>query len=203
MFSVYFQGFGLGGSLIVAIGAQNAFVLSQGVRRNHQLAVALLCTLCDIVLISVGITGVGTTVAASPILGNIAAIGGSAFLFWYGFGAFRSALGNHGLKTQEDTPDSLRSVLMLTLGVTLLNPHVYLDTVVLMGSMSGQYSLEARPVFGLGAMSASLIWFLLLAQGGRALAPAFRNPVTWKILDGAVCATMWLLGARLLFTALG
>ncbi|KAB1440919.1 LysE/ArgO family amino acid transporter [Pseudodesulfovibrio senegalensis] len=202
MYSVFFEGFGMGGSLIVAIGAQNAFVLSQGVRRNHHLAVALLCTLCDVILISVGISGVGTAVASNPQLGQIAAFGGAAFLFWYGFGALRSAMKGQSLQTDDHAPDSLRAVLALTLGVTLLNPHVYLDTVVLMGSISGQYPATARTLFGLGAMSASLAWFLLLALGGQALAPVFRRPATWRMLDGAVCATMWFLGTRLILSTL-
>lgn len=202
MYSTFFEGFGMGGSLIVAIGAQNAFVLSQGVRRNHHLAVAMLCTLCDVVLISLGISGVGSVVAASPTLGKIAAFGGAGFLFWYGFGALRSAMRRQGLQTDGHAPSSLRAVLALTLGVTLLNPHVYLDTVVLMGSISGQYPEAARPMFGMGAMSASLVWFLLLALGGQALAPAFRKPATWRILDSAVCATMWFLGIRLVLSSL-
>ena len=131
--TAFISGFGMGGGLIVAIGAQNAFVLTQGVRRNHHLAVAALCILCDALLISLGVTGMGTVVASNPVLGTMAAWGGSAFLLWYGYGAFRSALTGGSLDAGTETGKGLKHTLTLTLAVTLLNPHVYLDTIVFMG----------------------------------------------------------------------
>lgn len=191
----------MGGGLIVAIGAQNAFVLAQGVRRNHHLAVAALCILCDGLLIGLGVSGTGALVAADPDLGRMAAWGGAAFLIWYGLIAFRSMLRGGCLEARCREDATLRKTLLLTLGVTLLNPHVYLDTVVLMGSVSGQYATPARYVFGLGALAASTIWFLLLSLGGQMLASLFRREITWRILDGAVCATMWTIAASLIWSA--
>ncbi|RWU02598.1 LysE/ArgO family amino acid transporter [Pseudodesulfovibrio sp. S3] len=193
----FIQGFGMGGGLIVAIGAQNAFVLTQGVRRNHHLAVAALCILCDGLLIGLGVTGVGTLVATNPTLGLFAAWGGAAFLAWYGFTALRAAVRGGSMDAQGNAGKGLKHTLMLTLAVTLLNPHVYLDTIVLMGSISGQFPTPARYVFGLGAFAASTAWFLCLSLGGQILAPLFRREITWRILDGAVCLTMWTIAASL------
>ncbi|WP_319541484.1 LysE/ArgO family amino acid transporter [uncultured Pseudodesulfovibrio sp.] len=198
----FIQGFGMGGGLIVAIGAQNAFVLTQGVRRNHHLAVAALCTLCDALLIALGVTGVGTVVASNPTLGSIAAWGGAAFLAWYGFTALRSAMKGGSLNTKEETGKGLKHTLMLTMAVTLLNPHVYLDTIILMGSISGQFMVPDRYVFGMGAATASLLWFFTLSLGGQVLAPLFRRDFTWRILDSVVCLTMWTIAATLIHNTL-
>lgn len=195
----FIQGFGMGGGLIVAIGAQNAFVLTQGVRRNHHLAVAALCILCDGILIALGVSGTGAVVASNPTLGAIAAWGGAVFLAWYGCMALRSMLRGGCLETRCEEATTLKKVLLLTLAVTLLNPHVYLDTVVLMGSVSGQYMVPERYVFGLGAFAASTVWFLVLSLGGQLLAPLFQRDLTWRILDGAVCLTMWTIAATLIW----
>jgi L-lysine exporter family protein LysE/ArgO len=198
----FIQGFAMGGGLIVAIGAQNAFVLAQGVRRNHVLAVALVCIVCDGLLIGLGVSGVGTLVAANPALGAAAAWGGAAFLAWYGLGALRSAIRGGTLRADRDAAPDLRRTLLLTLAVTLLNPHVYLDTVVLMGSISGRFEGTGRYVFGLGAFTASTVWFTALGAGGRALAPLFRRPATWRVLDTLVCLTMWTIAASLIRSVL-
>lgn len=203
MLMPFFQGFGVGGGLIVAIGAQNAFVLTQSVRRNHAWAVALLCSLCDALLIGAGVAGMGAAVAASPLLGRVAAWAGAAFLFWYGLGALRSALRGGRLDVGAQGPAGLGATLAATLAVTLLNPHVYLDTVVMLGSLSGQFPGPGRYVFGAGAACASLSWFLGLGLGGRLLAPVFTRPAAWRALDALVCATMWGIGAGLLRGALG
>ena len=198
----FIQGYAMGGGLIVAIGAQNAFVLTQGVRRNHHLAVAALCILCDGLLIGLGVTGVGTAVASNPGLGLAAAWGGAAFLGWYGLGALRAALRGGSMRAHRETEQGLRRTLALTLAVTLLNPHVYLDTVLLMGSVSGHFPGADRYVFGLGAFAASATWFLALSLGGTALAPLFSRDLTWRVLDFAVCLTMWGVAASLLGPAL-
>lgn len=199
MLGAYIQGIGMGGGLIVAIGAQNAFVFSQGVRQNHHLTIALLCSLCDAMLICLGVSGVGTAVASSPTLGRYAALFGAAFLFWYGLGAFRSMLRGGCLKDEADCElATRRSAIAATLAVTLLNPHVYLDTVVLLGSVSGQYGGEARYLFGAGAATASFLWFFSLSLGGRLLAPFFQSRTAWRVLDGIVCLTMWCIGGGLL-----
>lgn len=198
----FIQGFGMGGGLIVAIGAQNAFVLTQSVRRNHHLAVAALCILCDGLLIGLGVTGVGTMVASDPTLARFAAWGGAAFLTWYGLGALRSAIKGGSLEEESETSKTLRHTLMLTLAVTLLNPHVYLDTIVLMGSISGQFATPDRYVFGLGAFAASTVWFMTLSLGGQMLAPVFKREITWRLLDGAVCLTMWTIAFSLIRSTL-
>jgi len=198
----FFQGFGIGGGLIVAIGAQNAFVLAQGVRRNHHLAVAALCILCDGILIALGVTGVGTIVAADPTLGKIAAWGGAAFLSWYGVCALRSAFKGGSLKEDHGTRGTLRKTLTLTLAVTLLNPHVYLDTIIFMGSISGQFAVPDRYIFGLGAFTASTVWFTALSLGGQMLAPLFRRKLTWQIMDVMICLTMWTIAASVIRSTL-
>lgn len=196
--TAFISGFGMGGGLIVAIGAQNAFVLTQGVRCNHHLAVAALCILCDAVLISFGVTGVGTLVASNPVLGSVAAWGGAAFLAWYGFAAIRSAVNGGSLDAGAGEAKGLKHTLTLTLAVTLLNPHVYLDTIVFMGSVSGQFPAPDRYLFGAGAIAASFCWFLGLTLCGQLLAPLFSRPVTWRILDSVVCLTMWTIAASLI-----
>ncbi|WP_018126072.1 LysE/ArgO family amino acid transporter [Desulfovibrio oxyclinae] len=198
----YAEGFAMGGGLIVAIGAQNAFVLTQGVRNNRPLIVAALCILIDAACISLGVSGVGTAVAANPKLGDIAAWGGAAFLLWYGWGSLRSMLSQDRLQADAETADTLRRTIGMTLAVSLLNPHLYLDTVVLLGGVSGQYQTPARYVFGAGAITASVAWFLILTVGGRMLAPIFARSITWRILDGIICLTMWGIAAGLIRSAL-
>ena len=191
------QGFGMGGGLIVAIGAQNAFVLSQAVRKNYILIIPLICITCDAVLIAVGVSGVGATVASNPGFSKVAAWGGAAFLFWYGARAFISAVQGGRLDADDAAAPTLKAAVLATLAVTLLNPHVYLDTVILMGSVSGQYSRDGRIFFGIGAVCASILWFFSLSFGGQLLAPLFRRPVTWRVLDGLVCAVMWTIALSL------
>ncbi|MCG8473051.1 MAG: LysE/ArgO family amino acid transporter [Desulfobacterales bacterium] len=198
MFFAFLKGFGTGAGLIIAIGAQNAYVLSQGVRRNHHIPIALICTFFDALLITIGILGVGTAIASHPALTHVAAWGGAAFLFWYGLGSFRSAFKGGALETNDDERTTLKKAVLTTLAVTLLNPHVYLDTLVLMGSISGQFPLVQRPWFGVGAALASFVWFMLLSLGGNLLAPFFKKEVAWKILDTAVGITMWAIGISLL-----
>ncbi|MDT8367392.1 MAG: LysE family transporter [bacterium] len=178
----YVEGFLLGGSLIIAIGAQNAYVLSLGISRNHHLASASLCAIIDISLIALGVAGVGSWMQANPGLLKIALWGGAAFLFLYGLSTLRSAV--RGEVTEVDASGgfvsagrpSLRTVAFTTLAVSLFNPHVYLDTVVLMGSLSGKFAGSGRFLFALGASTASVIWFYSLAFAGQILAPALTRP---------------------------
>jgi len=195
----FIQGAGVGGGLIVAIGAQNAYVLSQGVRRNHPLLIALVCGFCDALLILLGVSGVGTLVASNPLLGQVAAWGGALFLFWYGMRSLQSALRGGVLKTDQKTTGSFRAVLGTTLAVTLLNPHVYLDTLVLLGGISGQFPADERVLFGAGAMTASFAWFFILSLGAGLLAPLFRRPISWRILDSLVFLTMWSIALSLVW----
>lgn len=195
----YIQGIGAGAGLIIAIGAQNAFVLSQSVRKQHHWLVAFICSFCDAGLIFLGAAGVGTVVAENPLLKEIAGWGGAAFLFWYGWKALRSALAGNSLETEETSVALSRiAVVSATLAVTLLNPHVYLDTVILLGSISGQFQDGGRYIFAFGASSASFIWFFTLSLGGVLLAPLFKKQLAWRILDSLVCVTMWCIALQLL-----
>ncbi len=198
MTTPFIQGFGAGGGLIVAIGAQNAFVLSQGVRGNHHLAIALICIFCDAVFITAGVAGIGGTVSANPALAQWVAWGGAGFLFVYGCGSLRSAVRGGCLETSDRAVLSLGAAILTTLAVTLLNPHFYLDTVILLGGISSRFHGENRLLFWAGAVSASTLWFICLSLGGQMLAPIFRKQISWRILDTLVWATMWTIAASLI-----
>lgn len=199
MITPFIQGFGTAGGLIVAIGAQNAFVLSQGVRKNHHFIIASICIVCDLVFISAGVAGFGRAVSTNPTLYQWVAWGGAGFLFFYGLRSLRSALGGGRMEVDDQTVMTLRVAIITTLAVTLLNPHFYLDTVILLGSVSGQFHGESRFYFWIGAVSASTLWFISLSLGGQMLAPLFKKPISWRILDSVVCATMWALAVTLIF----
>jgi L-lysine exporter family protein LysE/ArgO len=197
--SVWLQGFALGASLIIAIGAQNAFVLRQGLRRVHVFPTASICTLCDMALIALGVAGLGAVIAHSPLLIGLATWGGAAFLLYYGYRAFRAALrpGAMELAASIPQPTYLRATILATLAISLLNPHVYLDTVILLGSIGARYPQEQRMWFATGAMFASLVWFFGLAYGATWLAPLFQRPAAWRVLDAAVGCIMWVIAASL------
>jgi L-lysine exporter family protein LysE/ArgO len=203
MLGPFIQGAGVGAGLIIAIGAQNAFVLSQGVRRSHPVVIPLICWLCDVVLILAGMSGVGNAVSTHPQWMRLAAWGGAVFLLVYGFRSLHSALAGASLEDVAGAPlATLRAAVLTTLAVTLLNPHVYLDTVVLLGALSGRYAGTGRYAFAAGAIMASFVWFFSLSLGACFLAPLFRRPVAWRILDSLVCLTMWTIAASLVIQAL-
>jgi L-lysine exporter family protein LysE/ArgO len=183
-------------TLIAAIGAQNAFVLRQGIRREHVLPVVALCTVSDIALISAGIAGVGALISAHPSALNIAKFGGAAFLTGYGLMAARRAWRPSSLSPSEKAPARLIDVLVTCAALTFLNPHVYLDTVVLLGALANEHRDE-RWLFGVGAVTASAIWFSGLGLGARQLAGLFARPLTWRILDGLIAVMMIGLGVSL------
>ena len=191
------EGFGIGLSMIVPIGVQNAFVLSNGVRGQHRFPVALVCGLSDAVLITLGVAGVGALIASSEILVGVARWGGAAFLIWYAYGALKRAWQGESMTLAADDGRALRAALLTTLAVTWLNPHVYLDTVVLLGGMAAQHPGDGRYMFGVGAALASFVWFFSLSYGSRLLAPLFARPVAWRILDSAVAAIMLILAGKL------
>ncbi|MGW1724058.1 LysE/ArgO family amino acid transporter [Streptomyces sp. NPDC002306] len=191
-------GFGTGLSLIVAIGAQNAFVLRQGIRRDAVLAVVGICALSDAALIALGVGGVGALVVAWP--GALTVVGwiGGAFLLGYGALAARRVLRpGDALRTDGPGPGSLRRAVLTCLALTWLNPHVYLDTVFLLGSVAADRG-PLRWTFGLGAACASLCWFAALGFGARLLSRFLARPASWRVLDGLVAATMITLGALLI-----
>lgn len=193
------SGFALGAGLIIAIGAQNAFVLRQGIRRDQVLAVVATCVACDWALITAGALGLGAVVGRFPLITSIAAWGGAAYLTAHGLLSLRSAFRAESLPAGDGEREALglRAAVVATLAVSLLNPHVYLDTVVLLGSVAGQYRAASRGWFAFGAGTASLVWFSALGFGGRLLEPLFRSPVSWRVLDVFVACVMFWIAASL------
>ncbi|OSC42246.1 L-lysine exporter [Mycobacterium decipiens] len=186
-------------TLIATIGAQNAFVLRQGIQREHVLPVVVLCTVSDIALIATGIAGFGALISAHPGALNVAKFGGAAFLTGYGLLAARRAWRPSALTPSEATPARLAEVLVTCAALTFLNPHVYLDTVVLLGTLANEHRDE-RWLFGLGAVTASAVWFTTLGFGAGRLRGLFANPWSWRILDGLIAVMMVGLGIALATT---
>ncbi len=199
-----FQGFVVGASLIMPIGAQNAYVLSRGIRRQHHLLVAGLCLFCDLVLIVIGVFGGGRWLGSVPLLQSLLTWGGIAFLMIYGGQSLLTAWRGSRCSLQaENGPDGRREIVLTTLAVTLLNPHVYLDTVMILGSVSTQWPSAALPMFALGAVLASTIWFYGLALLAARLSPWLARPAIQRLIDGVVGCIMWVIALLLLKQALG
>jgi L-lysine exporter family protein LysE/ArgO len=197
MTQTFLSGFALGLSLILAIGAQNAFVLRQGLRREHVFWICLTCALSDAILIVAGIAGTGALTRAAPWFETLMRYGGAAFLVWYGAQNFRAAWrGGAALSGEGRAQTNLRTAILTVLALTWLNPHVYLDTVVLIGSISAQY--ENTLAFGLGATTSSFVFFFALGYGARLLQPVFANPKAWQILELLIGLTMWAIAAKLI-----
>ncbi|WP_312264301.1 LysE/ArgO family amino acid transporter [Rivihabitans pingtungensis] len=196
--AVFFQGLAVSAGLIVAIGAQNAFVLAQGVRGAHRLQIALACASSDALLIALGVGGAGALIASQPALLALARWGGAAFLLVYAAMALRRAWHGESMTLPADSQQSVWRVLLATLAVTWLNPHVYLDTVVLLGGVAAQLPAQERFTFGLGAALASWLWFFALAYGARLLAPLFTRPTSWRVLDTSVALVMLAVAYQLL-----
>lgn len=200
MWQSYSNGLLVAIGLIMAIGAQNAFVLAQSLRREHHLPVAALCIVCDALLVAAGVFGLASLLAQSPALLAIARWGGAAFLLWYGSQALLREARPQALHAADSAPRSLRAVLLAALAVTLLNPHVYLDTVVLIGSLGAQ---QPEPgAYAAGAASASFLWFSTLALGAAWLAPWLAKPLTWRLIDLGVALMMFAVAAQLIVGAL-
>jgi L-lysine exporter family protein LysE/ArgO len=197
----FVKGMLLGGSLIIAIGAQNAFVLQHALRKHHHIAVAGLCSLIDAVLIIVGVWGLGAFIKSQPTLLNGITLAGVIFLFCYGCLAFKRALHPQPL-VESDTRSNagIVGVLATTAAISLLNPHVYLDTVLLLGSIGGQLPGRQPAWFAAGATTASFLWFFTLAIGGQVLAPKLKSKKQWQRLDFIIGCVMWLISASLLWT---
>jgi L-lysine exporter family protein LysE/ArgO len=199
MWQSYLNGLLVAFGLIMAIGTQNAYVLAQSLRREHHLSVALLCIVCDAVLVAAGVFGLANVLAHNPTLLAVARWGGVVFLLWYGSKALRRAVSPQSLQQGDaDGQRSRRAVLLTALAVTLLNPHVYLDTVLLIGSLGAQ---QAEPgAYVAGAASASLLWFSTLAIGAAWLAPWLARPATWRLLDLMVAVMMFSVAVQLIRT---
>jgi L-lysine exporter family protein LysE/ArgO len=197
MFSNMASGFALGFSLILAIGAQNAFVLRAGMLRRHVLPLVLVCAISDAVLIVAGVAGFGALVQTYPAIVDYLRYFGAAFLVFYGLRAFLAAIRAGSAMQSGAEENDLGKSIAICLMLTWLNPHVYLDTVVLVGSLAAQ---SADPwVFGVGAISASFVFFLALGYGARFFSPLFQNPRAWKILDFFIALIMWSIAYGLLF----
>lgn len=192
-------GFLLGASLIVVIGAQNAFVLRQGLLRQHVFVLCIICALSDAVLIAVGVAGFGTVVRQVEWLLFSVTLGGALFLGAFGFTAFRRAVNPQTLHAAEGGAVSLRAAVLTCLALTFLNPHVYFDTLILLGGISANYDERYRVAFGAGAASASFAWFFTLGYGARLLSEIFEKPVAWRILDTIIGMIMWVLAGSLVY----
>ncbi|ARA82703.1 LysE/ArgO family amino acid transporter [Pseudomonas ficuserectae] len=200
MWQSYLNGLLIAAGLIMAIGTQNAFVLAQGLRREHHVPVALLCIVCDAILVAAGVFGLANVLAQNPTLLAVARWGGVIFLSWYGLQALRRACSRQSLEHSAAVGKrSLRTVLLSALAVTLLNPHVYLDTVLLIGSLGAQQDVPGAYVAG--AASASLLWFSSLALGAAWLAPWLARPATWRMLDVMIAVMMFSVAFQLIRSA--
>lgn len=197
LLSAGLSGFLLGASLIVAIGAQNAFILRQGLIRSHVFVLCLICALSDALLIAVGVAGLGTLVARSPLLISGVTLAGAVFLAGYAGLAFRRAWRPAALVAGAPQGLALRPAIATCLAFTFLNPHVYLDTVVLLGSLSAAHQGTARLAYGAGAALSSFVWFFALGYGARYLAPLFARPAAWRVLDALIGLVMSLLALSL------
>jgi L-lysine exporter family protein LysE/ArgO len=199
-FNSFYEGLGTGASLIIAIGAQNAFVLKQGILRRYLFITAAVCSLIDVILITAGVLGLGAIIAGNPVLLMVATAGGSIFLVIYGIRSLGAAWKPKVLEDDVTTgnPVTLKATILALLAFSLLNPHVYLDTVLLLGSIGARHPRFQRISFIAGASTASVIWFFGLAYGSAILTPFFRKKLTWRILDLLIGCVMILISIQLI-----
>lgn len=194
----FFAGLGTGLSLIIAIGAQNAFVLRQGLKKEHVLAVVLFCALSDAALIALGVAGLGGLIEQVPILIEIMRYGGAAYLIWFGLSAARRAFRPGVLSASGGEPKALWATLITAASLTYLNPHVYLDTVILLGAVANQFEPN-QWVFAFGAILGSFVWFISLGFGAKLLARFVTRESFWRVLDGFIALVMFAIALTLLF----
>ncbi|MEL0659376.1 LysE/ArgO family amino acid transporter [Psychromonas arctica] len=199
MFSTYFTGLTLMATLIMPIGMQNAFVLNQGIRRQHHLFVATFCSLADAIFMSVGVWGGAKVFTTFPWLLTSIGILGAIFMFYYGSLCFKSAFaGGNNLQT-DDKSRSFKAIVLACCAFTILNPHVYIDTIVILGGFAANLTAEERPWFVFGGVSASFIWFFGLSLLGQKLAPILSKPKSQQIIDFVIAIMMWVIAAYLLY----
>lgn len=200
LINVFFTAFVLAAGLIMAIGAQNAHVLRQGIAGHYVGITVILCAFFDTVLMTSGVFGFGWLLTQLPMLEDVARVGGAVFLLWYGSRCVRSAMAPlSSVSVESRVATSLPAAIATVSAFTLLNPHVYLDTVVLIGSIGGQYEGTARTVFAVGAFTASWVWFIALGYGARLVRPYFENPRAWQVLDGFIALVMFAIALSLLW----
>jgi L-lysine exporter family protein LysE/ArgO len=195
---VFLTGFLLGGSLIIAIGAQNAFILRQGLLRSHVFILCLVCALSDALLIAAGVGGLGSIIDNHPEFVRWVTYFGAAFLLAYALFALRRAMKPEAMTAAAAGNSSLKAALAQCLAFTFLNPHVYLDTVLLVGGISSRYLGAEKLAFGGGAMTASFVWFFALGYGARLLQPIFAKPAAWRVLDLIIAVVMTLIAIKLI-----
>ncbi|HIO96823.1 MAG TPA: amino acid transporter [Leucothrix sp.] len=202
--NIFFTGFLLGGSLIIAIGAQNAYVLKQGLLKKHVFLICLICAVSDALLIAIGTSGVGKIIESHPDWLKAVTWFGASYLFMFGLMSFKAALSNETLETSSSNEKSqtTKAVISTVLALTFLNPHVYLDTVLLIGSIASPYNDNDRYYFTLGAISASFIWFFSLGYGARFLIPLFKKPKAWKVLNIVIGLVIWWIAYQLIAPSL-
>ncbi|WP_445777675.1 LysE/ArgO family amino acid transporter [Shewanella sp.] len=199
--SALFQGLVLGLGMIIPIGAQNSYLLSQGIKRNHHFLAATICMLCDVLLIGIGIFGGGKLIASSEWLMLFIGWGGVSFLVVYALVSFKSVYANqYTVTTHVATANSRKKIIGTTFAVTLLNPHVYLDTVMILGSVGGTFAGNEKLAFAIGTVLASVLWFYSLAFGAAKLAPLLGKPQIQRVVDALVGAIMLLVAYALLMT---
>ena len=200
LINVFFTAFALAAGLIMAIGAENAHVLRQGIAGHYVGITVILCGFFDTVLMTSGVFGFGWLLTQLPMLEDVARLGGAVFLLWYGSRCVRSAMAPlSSVSVESRVATSLPAAIATVSAFTLLNPHVYLDTVVLVGSIGGQYEGSARTVFAVGAFTASWVWFIALGYGARLVRPYFESPRAWQVLDGFIALVMFAIVLSLLW----
>jgi len=197
MLAALIAGFALGGSLIVAIGAQNAFVIRQGVLNSHVFWICLFCSVSDAILIWGGTYGLGVVLQSLPWLVPVMTFGGAAFLLWYAYKALRRALAPSALQEEGKTTTSLTMALLTCAAFTWANPHVYLDTVILVGSIANARPLGEQAPFALGATLASFAWFFAIGYGAKALRGPLSKPIVWRAIDATIAVVMFWLAVKL------
>ncbi|RUO63946.1 L-lysine exporter family protein LysE/ArgO [Pseudidiomarina planktonica] len=201
LLSTFFMGAIISGGLIIAIGSQNAFLLKTGLTNNHPFAAATVCFVGDILLIGAGVFGVGALFSVDSVWGMGLSIGGAAFLTWYGSKALKDAIKGEGKLTinEEEAPKAtLKATLLMAFAMTFLNPHVYIDTVVLVGGVTAGLTDHLRPWFVAGALFASAIWFYSLVFVAKKLAKTLNNPKAWRVINSLIAALMFLIAAKLI-----
>lgn len=199
-FSVFITGAIISGGLIIAIGSQNAFLLKTGLTNNHPFAAATVCFVGDILLIGAGVFGIGALFSIESLWGQLLSLAGTAFLIWYGTNALKAAIKGESklaVEEQTDTDVTLKHTLAMAFAMTFLNPHVYIDTVVLVGGVTAGLEQAQRPWFVAGALTASATWFYTLVFVAKRLAAKLNQPRTWRIINFLISAVMYLIAAQL------
>jgi len=198
----FVTGFVLGASLIIAIGAQNAFILRQGILRQHVFILCMICAISDAILIVIGVAGIGAIIERSPNLLMIIRMAGATFLIWYAWVAIKRAMNPAGLDANVQAGSGLKTAICTCLAFTFLNPHVYLDTVLLVGA-SAPHEGNSKISYATGAVLASFVWFFALGYGARLLEPIFKKPKAWQVLDTLIAIVMLLIAFGLVYPLLG